>query len=330
MKLTERKVWIPMLVVAVLVAPHVVYSGFLMKALCFALFACAFNLLLGYAGVMSFGHAAFYGSGAYLAAYLLKHHHVEPFTALLIAAAGAALLGVAFGLVAIKRVGIGFAMVTLALGQLVYFLALQPPLNQVTRGEDGLQDVPRGQMFGFIDLGNSLVMYYVTAVITVASIAAIWRIVSSPFGEVLLAIRENERRASSLGFHTLRYKFLAFVISAFFSGLAGALKALVFQFAVLPDLSWHTSGEVVLTTLLGGLGTILGPVVGAFLLVMVEGYFAELNVPVPVVIGFLFVLCVTLFRRGVYGELRYRWLARQQARTRQASAMDAPDEAQSA
>jgi branched-chain amino acid transport system permease protein len=164
-------------------------------------------------------------------------------------------------------------------------------------------------MFGFIDLSSSLVMYYVTAMITVCSIVAIRRIVSSPFGEVLLAIRENERRASSLGFHTLRYKFLAFVISAFFSGLAGALNALVFQFAVLPSLSWHTSGEVVLTTLLGGLGTILGPVVGAFLLTMVEGYFAEMNIPVPVVIGFLFVLCVTLFRRGVYGELRHRWLA---------------------
>lgn len=310
MKLTDHKIWIFVALVALIVAPHVLYAGFLMKALCFALFACAFNLLLGYAGVMSFGHAAFYGSGAYLAAYLLKHQQVEPFTALLLAATGAAFLGVAFGLIAIKRVGIGFAMVTLALGQLVYFLALQPPLNHFTRGEDGLQDVPRGLMFGFIDLSNSYVMYYVTAVITVGSILIIRRIVSSPFGEVLLAIRENERRAGSLGFHTLRYKFLAFVISAFFSGLAGALKALVFQFAVLPDLSWHTSGEVVLTTLLGGLGTMLGPVVGAFLLIMVEGYFAELNVPVPVVIGLLFVLCVTLFRRGIYGELRHRWLGR--------------------
>lgn len=320
MKLTDRKVWVPIVVVALIVAPHLVYSGFLMKALCFALFACAFNLLLGYAGVMSFGHAAFYGSGAYLAAYLLKHQQIEPFTAIMLAAAGAALLGIAFGLVAIKRIGIGFAMVTLALGQLVYFLALQPPLNQITRGEDGLQDVPRGYMFGFIDLSNSLVMYYVTAIITVGSILAIKRIVSSPFGEVLLAIRENERRASSLGFHTLRYKFLAFVISAFFSGLAGALKVLVFQFAVLPDLSWHTSGEVVLTTLLGGLGTILGPVVGAFLLIMVEGYFAELNVPVPVVIGFFFVVCVTLFRRGVYGELRHRWLAKRLGEARQTEA----------
>jgi len=310
MKLSERKIWIPALVLAIVIAPHVVYSGFLMKALCFALFACAFNLLLGYAGVMSFGHAAFFGTGAYLAAYLLKHQHVEPFLALLIAAGVAALLGVAFGLVAIKRTGIGFAMVTLALSQLIYFLALQPPLSQITRGEDGLQDVSRGHLFGLIDLSSTLTMYYVTVVISIAGILSIYRIVSSPFGEVLLAIRENEHRASSLGYHTLRYKFVAFVLSAFFSGLAGALKALVFQFAVLPDLSWQTSGEVVLTTLVGGIGTVLGPVVGSFVLTMVEGYFAELNVPVPVVIGLFFILCVTLFRRGLYGE----WLHRRRAK----------------
>jgi branched-chain amino acid transport system permease protein len=311
-RLNDKRIWLPALVlVAIVSAPHIFYSGFLMKALCLALFACAFNLLLGYAGMMSFGHAAFFGAGAYLGAYLLKTAQLEPFTALMLAAGGATVLGVLFGLIAIKRTGISFAMVTLALGQLFYFLALQPPLNNVTRGEDGVQDVPRGHLFGLIDLSDSLTMYYLTAIVVVLGILAIRRIINSPFGEVLLAIRENEQRAISLGFHTIRYKFVAFVLSAFFSGLAGALKALVFQFAVLPDLSWHTSGEVVLITLLGGIGTVLGPVIGAFLLTMIEGHVAEINVPAPVVVGFFFVACVLLFRRGLYGEYLHRRRARE-------------------
>lgn len=311
MKTSHRHLLLVVLVVAgIVLAPHLMYPGFLMKALCLALFACAFNLLLGYAGLMSFGHAAFFGTGAYVFAYVAKSHQLEPLLALGAATLTAALLGLAFALIAIKRHGIGFAMVTLALSQLVYFLALQPPLNQYTRGDDGLQDVPRGLLLGVLDLGDTLTTYYVIAFIVVIAILAIRRIVQSPFGEVLLAIRENEQRAVSLGYRTQRYKTIAFVLSAAFSGLAGALKALAFQFAVLPDLSWHASGEVVLTALLGGLGTLAGPVFGAFLLTGIESYFAEINFPAHMVIGIIFVLCVVLFRRGIYGE----WVHRRQVR----------------
>ncbi|RYE42719.1 MAG: branched-chain amino acid ABC transporter permease [Hyphomicrobiales bacterium] len=305
-----RLLWIVLLATAIVVAPFFLYSGFLMKAFCMALFACAFNLLLGYGGVMSFGHAAFFGCGAYLFGYFAKHQELGPFLSLSIATIGAGVLGIAFGLVAIKRSGIGFAMVTLALSQLVYFLTLQPPLSVYTRGEDGLQDIPRGVLFGVLDLSNSLTMYYVTAAIVVLAILAIYRIVHSPFGDVLLAIRENEARAVSLGYDTTHYKFGAFVLSALFSGLAGALKALVFQFAVLPDLSWHMSGEVVLMTLLGGIGTLVGPVLGAFLLTMIESYVAEINFPAPVVLGVFFVVAVALFKRGIWGE----WIHRRRAR----------------
>ncbi|MFS8978936.1 branched-chain amino acid ABC transporter permease [Cupriavidus necator] len=295
---------------AIVLAPHFVYPGFLMKAFCLALFACAFNLLLGYAGVMSFGHAAFFGTGAYAFAFVAKSHQLEPLTAVAVGTITAALLGLAFGLVAIKRHGIGFAMVTLALSQLVFFLALQPPLNQYTQGEDGVQDIPRGMLLGVLDLQDTLTTYYVIAAIVVIAILAIRRIVQSPFGEVLLAIRENEQRATSLGYHTQRYKLIAFVLSAAFSGLAGALKALAFQFAVLADLSWHASGEVVLTSLLGGLGTLAGPIFGGLLLTGIESYSAEINLPAQMVIGIIFVLCVVLFRRGIYGE----WIHRRQAR----------------
>lgn len=311
MKTSSRTLLIAVVVVgAILVAPHLMYPGFLMKALCLALFACAFNLLLGYAGLMSFGHAAFFGTGAYVFAYVAKSHQLEPLVAIVVATLTAGLLGLGFALVAIKRHGIGFAMVTLALSQLVYFLALQPPLNEYTRGEDGLQDVPRGMLLGIFDLRNTLTTYYLIAVIVVIAILAIRRIVQSPFGEVLLAIRENEQRAIALGYHTVRYKLIAFVLSAAFSGLAGSLKALAFQFAVLPDLSWHASGEVVLTALLGGLGTLAGPIIGAFLLTGIESYSAEINFPAQMVIGVIFVLCVVLFRRGIYGE----WVHRRQAR----------------
>lgn len=314
MKTSHRNLLLAALVVAgIVLAPHLMYPGFLMKALCLALFACAFNLLLGYAGLMSFGHAAFFGTGAYVFAYVAKSHQLEPLLAVGVGTLTAALLGLAFALIAIKRHGIGFAMVTLALSQLVYFLALQPPLNQYTRGEDGLQDVPRGMLLGVLDLRDTQTTYYVVAVIVVVAILAIRRIVQSPFGEVLLAIRENEQRAISLGYHTERYKLIAFVLSAAFSGLAGALKALAFQFAVLPDLSWHASGEVVLTALLGGIGTLAGPIFGAFLLTGIESYFAETNFPAHMVIGIIFVLCVVLFRRGIYGEWVHRRQVRMQA-----------------
>ncbi len=291
---------IGLLVALGLVAPFAVYPIFLMKALCFALFACAFNLLLGFVGLLSFGHAVFFGSAAYITGYTAKVWGWQPELAILAGAVVAALLGVVFGWLAIRRTGIYFAMITLALAQMVYFFILQAPF---TGGEDGLQAIPRGRLFGIVDLSQMLSMYYFTLVVFVFGFLVIYRTVHSPFGQVVKAIRENEARAISLGYKVDQYKLLAFVLSAALSGLAGATKAVVFQFASLTDVHWHTSGEVVLMTLLGGMGTIFGPVVGAFVVVSLQNYLAQFGGWVTVITGAIFVACVLLFRRGIVGEL---------------------------
>ncbi len=282
------------------VAPFVVYPVFLMQALCFALFACAFNLLVGYAGLLSFGHALFFGWASYLCAHAAKRWGFPPEAAVLFGTASAGVLGAAAGFLAIRRQGIYFAMITLALAQMMYFVALRAPF---TGGEDGIQDVPRGRLFGLFDLSHEMTMYVFVLVMVIAGFLFIYRVINSPFGEVLKAIRENEPRAISLGYRTERYKLVAFVLSATFAGLAGALKALVFQLASLTDVYWTMSGEVVLMTLVGGLGTIFGPVVGAFLIVAMETYLAQLGQWVLVIQGAIFVVCVLVFRRGIVGEL---------------------------
>ncbi|KQT88555.1 ABC transporter permease [Aurantimonas sp. Leaf443] len=279
--------------------PFFVYPVFVMSVLCFALFATAFNLLLGFAGLLSFGHAAFFGGAAYFTAHAVKEWGLEPLTAVLFGTICAGLMGLAVGFLAIRRQGIYFAMVTLALSQMIFFIFLQAPF---THGEDGIQNVPRGHLLGVIDLSNTLNMYYFTLAIFVLGFLAVWRIVHSPYGHVLQAIRENENRAISLGYRVERYKLGAFVMSAAIAGLAGAVKALVFQIATLTDVAWQMSGEVVLMTLLGGMGTILGPSLGAALVITMQNYFATSNVPVTVIIGVIFVLCVLLFRRGIIGE----------------------------
>ena len=283
------------------IAPAVVYPVFMMKVMCFALFACAFNLLLGFGGLLSFGHAMFLGSAGYASAHAAKVWGLTPELAILFGTACAALLSVGAGLLAIRRQGIYFAMITLALAQLVFFLALQLPF---TGGEDGLQGVPRGTLFG-IDLSNNTAMYYFVFAVFSAGFWLIHRTVHSPFGQVLKAIRENEPRAISLGYQVERYKLLAFVISAALAGLAGSLKALVFQLASLTDVHWHMSGEVVLMTLLGGLGTIFGPAVGASVIVILQNELADkVGQWVTVIMGAIFVICVLAFRRGIVGELK--------------------------
>jgi branched-chain amino acid transport system permease protein len=283
-----------------LAAPFFMYPVFLMNVLCFALFACAFNLLIGYVGLLSFGHAAFLGAGGYLCAHAAKVWGLPPELAILTGTAAATLLGLVFGLIAIRRQGIYFAMITLALAQMVYFYALQAPW---TGGEDGIQAVPRGVMFGVIDLRQPLAMYFVVLVIFLAGFVLIYRTIHSPFGQVLKAIRENEPRALSLGYKPDHYKLMAFVLSAALSGLAGSTKAIVFQLASLTDVHWGMSGEVVLMTLLGGLGTVFGPVVGAFVIVGMQNYLAQIGSWVTIVQGAIFVICVLTFRRGVVGEL---------------------------
>ncbi len=286
---------------ALVVAPHVgFYPVFLMKALCFALFACAFNLLIGYGGLLSFGHAMFLGMAGYVSAHAAKVWGAPPELAILAGTAAAALLGVVSGALAIRRQGIYFAMITLALAQMIYFFCLQAPF---THGEDGIQSVPRGMLFGVLDLANTLTMYYVVLAVFLGGFLLILRVIHSPFGNVLKAIRENEARAISLGYDTDRYKLLAFVLSATLSGLAGATKAIVFQLASLTDVYWTMSGEVVLMTLLGGMGTIFGPVVGAFAIIGLENYLAGFGQWVTVITGTIFVLCVLTFRRGIVGEL---------------------------
>jgi branched-chain amino acid transport system permease protein len=289
-----------MMVASFVVGPFVVYPVFLMKALCFALFACAFNLLIGYAGLLSFGHAAYLGSAGYVTAHAAKVWGWPPELAILLGTATAALLGLATGALAIRRQGIYFAMITLALAQMLFFFCLQAPF---TLGEDGIQAVPRGTLLGLLDLRHTLVMYYVVLAIFLGGFLLIYRTIHSPFGQVLKAVRENEPRALSLGYQADRYKLIAFVLSAALSGLAGGTKAIVFQLASLTDVHWTMSGEVVLMTLLGGLGTVFGPVVGAVIVIGLETYLAQLGAWVTVVQGIIFVLCVLAFRRGVVGEL---------------------------
>jgi branched-chain amino acid transport system permease protein len=291
------------LVVFLAAAPFALYPVFLMKALCFALFACAFNLLIGYVGLLSFGHALFFGWASYAAAYAAKSWGLDPALAILAGTATAAALGVIAGAVAIRRQGIYFAMITLALAQMMYLVALRA---KFTGGEDGIQAVPRGRLFGVFDLGVETNMYVFVLVVTLGAMFLIYRIIDSPFGEVLRAIRENEQRAISLGYNTDRYKLVAFVLSATLAGLAGATKALVFQLASLTDVHWTMSGEVVLMTLVGGLGTVFGPIVGAFLIVAMENYLAPFGQWVLVIQGGIFVVCVLVFRRGIVGELANR------------------------
>ena len=281
-------------------APLALYPVFLMKVMCFALFACAFNLLIGYGGLLSFGHAMFLGTAGYVAAYAAKLWGFPPELAILLGTGAAAALGVVSGLLAIRRQGIYFAMITLALAQMVYFFYVQAPF---TGGEDGIQAVPRGKLFGFIDLSNIWAMYGTVLAVFVGGFLLIYRVVHSPFGQVLKAIRENEPRAISLGYDTARYKFLAYVLSATLAGLAGATKALVFQLASLTDVHWSMSGEVVLMTLLGGMGTVFGPLVGAFIIAAMENYLSNLGAWVTIAQGIIFVVCVLAFRRGIMGEL---------------------------
>jgi branched-chain amino acid transport system permease protein len=315
---SEAIAFLVMLVLLVL-APAVAYPVFLMKALCFALFACAFNLLIGYVGLLSFGHALYFGWAGYVSAHLAKigkltlpywaggWHWVviplpplSPELAILGGTATAAVLGLIAGALAIRRQGIYFAMITLALAQMMFFFAVQAPF---TGGEDGIQAVPRGHLFGLIDLSNQTTLYYVVLVLFLACFLLIYRIIHSPFGEVLKAIRENEPRAISLGYKTDRYKLMAFVLSATLAGAAGATKAIVFQLASLTDVHWTMSGEVVLMTLVGGLGTVFGPVLGAFVIVSMENYLAEFGQWITVIQGGIFVACVLLFRRGIIGEI---------------------------
>jgi len=278
-----------------------IYPIFLMKLMCFALFACAFNLLLGYTGLLSFGHAAFFGSAGYICGHVVKVMGFTPEVGILAGTLSAGALGFVFGSLAIRRAGIYFAMITLALAQMVFFLCLQLPF---TGGEDGLQGVPRGRLFGVVDLSQWENMYCLVLAIFAIGLWIIYRAVYSPFGQVLKAIRENEPRAISLGYDVDRFKLLAFVLSATLSGLAGATKTLVFQLASLTDVHWHMSGEVVLMTLLGGLGTVFGPVVGAAIVVGLQNYAADLGEWVTVITGVIFVICVLLFRRGIVGEIQ--------------------------
>jgi branched-chain amino acid transport system permease protein len=280
--------------------PFFVYPIFLMKVLCFALFACAFNVLLGYTGLLSFGHATFFGGAAYFTAHAVKEWGFPPELGILTGVAGAAVLGLVMGLLAIRRQGIYFAMITLALSQMFFFFfCLQA---EFTKGEDGIQSVPRGYLLGFIDLNQPLAMYYLVAFTFLFGLFLIRRFVHSPFGMVLKSIRENEARATSLGYSVARYKLGAFVFSAALAGLAGGLKALVFQFATLTDVSWQMSGEVILMTLLGGIGTMLGPVFGAGLVVTLGNYLATTGFPVTIITGVVFMVCVLVFRRGIIGE----------------------------
>ena len=287
------------------------YPVFVMKLLCFALFACAFNLLLGFTGLLSFGHAAFFGSAAYVTGWFIKSQHWTPELALLAGAVAAGLIGLLVGLVAIRRQGIYFAMITLAIAQMVYFVCLQAPF---TGGEDGLQGVPRGKLLGLFSLESDLALYYLVLAIFVACFMFIARIVNSPFGQVLKMIRENEPRAISLGYQVDRYKLLAFVLSAALAGLAGSMKTLVMGFATLTDVHWSSSGEVILMTLLGGVGTFFGPVMGAGIVISLQNLLADkVGSWVTVIIGVIFVLCVLAFRKGLVGELQAFRQRRRQA-----------------
>ena len=290
--------------VILIAGPYVVYPGFLMKAMCFGLFASAFNLIFGFGGLLSFGHAAFFGGSAYAAGHAAKVWGFPPELMLLTGLVTGAALGLAFGAFAIRRQGIYLAMVTLALAQMIYFMALRAPF---TGGEDGLQGIPRGVLFGLIDLNNATNMYYFLALVFVLVLALIIRIVNSPFGQLLKAVRDNELRATSLGYNTNRIKLQAFVLSSALAGLAGAMKALVFQLVALSDVHWTMSGEVVLMTLLGGAGTLIGPIIGATLIVSMQNYLASFGSWVIILQGAIFVLCVLLMRGGIVRSIEALW-----------------------
>ena len=312
----NKKVGYTVALALALAAPFVLYPVFLMKVLCFALFACAFNLLIGYTGLLSFGHAAFFGGAGYVCGYVLQSLGLPFELGIVAGTAFAAVIGLVMGLLAIRRQGIYFTMITLALAQMLYFVCLQAPF---THGEDGLQGVPRGTLLGMADLGNDLTLYYVVLAICVGGFALIVRTVHSPFGQVLKAVKENEPRAISLGYDVDRYKLLAFVLSAALSGLAGATKTVVLGFETLTDVHWAMSGLVVLMTLVGGLGTLSGPIVGAIVIVALENklgelgnwlalvtqvdWFRSIGESVTIVTGFIFIVCVLAFRRGIVGEL---------------------------
>lgn len=295
---TVRNVTIALIATGVL-APWVVYPVFLMKVLCFALFACAFNLLLGYVGLLSFGHAAFYGGASYITAHAVKMWGFDPLLGILAGVLAAGILGLVFGWLAIRRQGIYFAMITLALAQMVYFSAVQA---EFTHNDEGIQAVPRGHLLGLVDLGNALNMYYFVFAVFLLGFWLIHRIIDSPFGGVLKAVRENEPRAISLGYDTDHYKLVAFVLSALLSGMAGALDALVFQLASLTNVHWTMSGHAILMTILGGVGTLAGPIVGALIVAGMENYLATLGAWVSVIDGAIFIVCVMMFRRGIVGE----------------------------
>ena len=288
------------MVALIVVSPFVAYPVFLMRVLCLALFACAFNLMIGYVGLLSFGHAAFFGMGSYVTAWTMKFWSLDASVAIALGGVTGAVLGLALGYLAIRRSGIYFAMITLALAQMVFFFCLQAPF---TGGEDGIQQVPRGHLFGFIDLSNDMTMYWLVAAIFLGGFLLIHRIIHSPFGQVLKGIREIEPRATSLGYRTDDYKLIAFVLSCMLSGVAGGPKALVFGIATLTDVNSATSGEVVLITLLGGLGTVFGPAMGAIVVVSMENYLAQFGAWVTVTQGVIFMLCVLAFRRGIIGEI---------------------------
>lgn len=291
------------LLLGLLAAPFVGYPIFLMSCLCFALFASAFNLLIGFTGLLSFGHAMFFGFAAYVTGHAAKVWGLTPEIAILLGTASATLTGLLTGWLAVRRQGIYFAMVTLALAQMIYFLCVQAPF---TYAEDGIQSIPRGKLLGLIDLSNDRVMYFVVLAVFIAGFALIYRTIHSPFGQVLKSIRENEARALSLGYDVDRYKLMAFVLSASLAGLAGATKALALGLATLTDVSWQMSGEVVLMTLLGGMGTILGPALGATIIITMQNYLANLGSWVTIIMGMTFVVCVLLFRRGIVGEIEHR------------------------
>jgi len=289
-----------------LLAPIAIYPVFMMKVLCFALFASAFNLLLGYGGLLSFGHAAYFGMASYVTAYAAKVWGLTPELAILSGTLVAGGLGIVFGCLAIRRQGIYFAMITLALAQMVYFFSLQAPF---TGGEDGIQAVPRGHLFGLINVSSSWVLYYVVVAIVFGGLLLIHRIIYSPFGQVLKAIRENEPRAISLGYRVNRYKLAVFVLSATLAGLAGSTKAIVFQLASLTDVHWTMSGEVVLMTLIGGMGTVFGPAVGAAVIITMQNHLATFGAWLTIIQGVIFVVSVLLFREGVVGLIG-RWTKR--------------------
>ena len=300
----NKTVMYALLLAALLVAPFVGYPIFLMTCLCFALFASAFNLLIGYTGLLSFGHAMFFGFAAYISGHAAKVWGLSPELAVLAGTLSATAIGWVVGILAVRRQGIYFAMVTLALSQMIYFLCVQAPF---TYAEDGIQSIPRGKLFGVLDMGNDVNMYYFVLAIALIGFALIHRTIHSPFGQVLKSIRENEPRALSLGYDVDRYKLVAFVISATLAGLAGAIKSIALGLATLTDVSWQMSGEVVLMTLLGGMGTILGPSLGAAIIITMQNYLSDLGSWVTSIMGVTFVICVLAFRRGIVGEIEHRF-----------------------